>query len=449
MRPRRKIPEIFISYAHSDRKHFEKLRSHLSGLAREGRAKFWWDGELVIGKAWENQIMRALQRADMVVLLLSANFFESEYCIETELKAAQIREKEGRIDLVPIWVSPFDWESHWLGNLQAITINGKSIIESRLGETAWKKVAEQLRLKIELAEGKRPVMQIFNEIEEVVQSGFPSLPRAEPASLIHSECLSVSEFWKAKSTWLPEIGFVSVRGTLSQFAPMVMGPPKAKRLLHREFRRAIEANRRFGERKRITINACMSISAGQMVYVGARKNKPKRLLGLYESIVRNSIPVFVLSDYYVQKLLPLFKKSGTSSCLEAIVTGRIFLLNNNFIRRFLARQGLNKILPSYLIDDLCRDAFALEVGGEGTRVEVLPGKARYLDGDIWVAVKANGTERFVTSFVDITKAEEREEESHRLLQETQGNQVLAWYDRLGSIEELLEKQGPFGFHNDK
>jgi hypothetical protein len=82
-------------------------------------------------------------------------------------------------------------------------------------------------------------------------------------------------------------------------------------------------------------------------------------------------------------------------------------------------------------------------------VEVLPGKARYLDGDIWVAVKANGTERFVTSFVDITKAEEREEEGHRLLQETQGNQVLAWYDRLGSIEELLEKQSPFNFHNDK
>ena len=290
--------EVFVSYSHKDRKHLEKLRTHLAALERGGQIHCWWDGALELGKAWEPQLVDALRRADVVLLLLTANFVASDYCIEEELRLAREREKQGQIDLLPVLVEACDLGSHWLGQLQAVTVNGKSVQQSRLGAAAWESVARQIRLKVQCIQGTRPVMQALNEVEEVVSSGDVELSKLR----LHrqpqpSQFHTVSAFWKARSTLLGELDLVTVQGTLSQFAPMLMGPPRAKRLLHREFRKAIETNRQFGERKRVTINACMSISAGQMVHREVRRDNRKRLLGLYESIVRNSIPIFVLPEY--------------------------------------------------------------------------------------------------------------------------------------------------------
>jgi hypothetical protein len=52
--------EVFISYSHHDRKHLDKLRTHLAGLERGGRVHCWWDGEMEVGKAWEPQLLEAL-----------------------------------------------------------------------------------------------------------------------------------------------------------------------------------------------------------------------------------------------------------------------------------------------------------------------------------------------------------------------------------------------------
>ncbi|MFH1160852.1 MAG: toll/interleukin-1 receptor domain-containing protein [bacterium] len=433
--------ELFISYSHLDRKHLEKLRSHLAGLERSSRIHCWWDGLVEFGKQWEPQILEALQRADMVLILLTSNFLRSDYCVENELLAAREREKQGEIDLLPILVESFDLGAHWIGQLQAITINGKSITQSRLGSVAWESVAKQIRLKVECMEGKRPVMHVLNEVDKVVHSGdieLSELPSSKHVSTANFP--TVSAFWKTKSTILRDLDLAKVQGTVSQFAPMLMGSPRAKRVLHREFRKAIETHRRFGELKRLTINACMSISAGQMVHHEVRDENKKRLLGLYESIVRNSIPIFVLSEYYDHNLIPALRDTEGNGCFEAIVTGRPFLLDNNFIRRFLARQGIDQIIPPYVIDDLCRDAYALEVGGPDTGVQKLENMpVRYIDGDIWIVASSEGTERFITTFLDITNEVEREEELNRLREEAGNSRIVAAYNELHSVSQLLEK----------
>jgi hypothetical protein len=430
--------QVFVSYAHRDRKHLDKLRKHLAGLERGARAKCWWDGAIEVGKAWETEINEALLSADVVVLLLTADFVASEYCIEKELKIAREREMRGEIDLVPVLVDSFDLGAHWLGKLQAITIDGKSIQESRRGAAAWGQVARQIRLKVECIEGKRPTMQVLNEVEEVVHSGDVPLPSPRDRAPV-TEFATVSDFWQTNSDFKQKCELVTVRGTLSLFAPMLMGPPRAKRILHREFRHAIETHRRFGERKRLTINACMSISAGQMVHRDARTENRKRLIGLYESIVRNAIPIFVLPDYFDRELVPTFADTAGSGCFEAAVTGRLFLLDNNYIRRFLASQGIDKILPAAVVDDLCRDAYALEVGGPRTGVQRLSKQpTRYLDGDIWLALKSDQGERFMTAFVDITREAERKEEMARMRKAARGNRIFATYDELQSIAHLVD-----------
>lgn len=430
--------EVFVSYSHKDRKHLDKLRAHVAGLEREGRVHFWWDGELENGKAWRPQILGALQRAEVVLLLLTASFLASDFCMDEELLAAREREKRGEIDLIPILVDSFDLGSHWLGEIKAVTVDGKAVVRSHRGADAWASVVRQIRGKIESFEGRRPVLQALNEVEEVVGSGdvelgeLPAHQRIAPVPYA-----TVSAFWRARPL-LEDTGLVAVRGTLSQFAPMLMGSPRAKRNLHRAFRRAIESDRRFGELKRVTINACMSISAGQMVQREVRQENRKRLLGLFEGTVRNSIPVFVLPESYPD-LLATFQNGGGSGCFEAEVTGRLLRLDNNYIRRFLARQGLDAILPGYVIDDLCQDALALEVGGPGTGVKPLADQTvRYLDGDIWLAVSSEEGERFVTGFVDLADASDRDGEMELLKQEAAGRPILAAWNQLQSIAQLLE-----------
>jgi hypothetical protein len=437
----RKPIELFISYSHKDRKHLEKLRGQLRALEQSGSILCWWDGKIELGKNWQPQLIEALRRADIVLLLLTANFLESEYCVETELQLAREREKQGQIDLLPIWVDPVHFGDHWLGQLQAIKVNDKFVVQSRPASAAWESVAKQIDLKVECMRGSRPVMQALNEVDEVVHSGDVGLANLPPhQNALKADFPTVSAFWKAKSTVLPDLHYATVQGTLSQFAPMLMGPPGAKRVLHREFRKAIETHRGFGERKRLTINACMSISAGQMVHHEVRSGNRKRLLGLYESIVRNSIPVFALAEYYDEVLVPLFRDTQGSGCLEVIVTGRLFQLDNNYIRRFLARQGIDQIIQPYVIDELCRDSYALEVGGPGTEVRQLVGQpVRYLDGDIWVAARSGEVERFITAFVDITNPAERDEEMRRLREDAGNSSLIATYDQLQSVAQLLEQ----------
>lgn len=434
--------DVFISYSHQDGRHLKQLQKHLAGLEQAGRVKLWCDGEIEVGKPWDDQIKQALRRAGVVVLLITADFLRSVYIAETELKLARERERQGLIDFVPILVDSCDYEAHWLSQLQTITVNDRSVVGSRLGSGAWEKVARQFRTKIEKIEGGRPVLQVLDDFDEVVHSGQAPLADLPAGTPRPDTFQSVSEFWRAKSL-LPQIEMVTVRGTLSQFAPMMMGPPRAKRLLHREFRKAIETHRLFGK-KRITINACLSISSGQMVHSEAPRNRPKRLLGLYESIARNCIPVFVTNEYYEAEVLPKFRESGGRACFEAAVTGRTFLLDNAFIRRILKRHRMDRILPSHLIDELSHEAYALEVGGPGTRVQRLTASPRYVDGDIWLAVRTDVKERFLTGFVDITDAGDREDEMHRLLDEARGSTVLTSYDKLASIEQLLDAEDVLG-----
>jgi hypothetical protein len=47
----------------------------------------------------------------------------------------------------------------------------------------------------------------------------------------------------------------------------------------------------------------------------------------------------------------------------------------------------------------------------------------------------------VTGFVDITNAEEREEEMRKLREEVQGSRILACYNDLESIAQLLDNEG--------
>src|SRR5262249_40874184 len=140
---------------------------------------------------------------------------------------------------------------------------------------------------------------------------------------------SVSEFWDRRGSDVIPGRVVILQGTFSQFAPMLIGAPRAKRHLHKAFRQALEHDVSLRSRKGPSLDACMSVSAGQMVWRVRDTQSAHIYCELYNSIVRNSIPVLVTRDYYESHLSSLFRQAPGSNSFEARVTAEVIKWDNS------------------------------------------------------------------------------------------------------------------------
>jgi hypothetical protein len=117
---------VFISYSHQDEKYLGKgeLLDYLAGLRQDG-IDFWWDGRIETGDAWDDNIRRALSNADIAVALVSQAFLNSRYCQEVELRTFLERQKFKGLRVLPVIISPCDWQNHsWLSSRQVLPRSG-------------------------------------------------------------------------------------------------------------------------------------------------------------------------------------------------------------------------------------------------------------------------------------------------------------------------------------
>lgn len=96
---------IFISYAHHDEAACAELRQALAPLERVlPETATWHDGKILPGQYWAQEIVAALDAADLILLLISNAFFASKFCWEKEMTRALGRHKTGAAVVVPIIV---------------------------------------------------------------------------------------------------------------------------------------------------------------------------------------------------------------------------------------------------------------------------------------------------------------------------------------------------------
>lgn len=95
-------PNIFVSYANVDTKWLKLLDPHLKGLERHARVARFDDRQLLGGGGWDAEIKAALERADIVILLVTANFIASEYIHRVELPAMLRRLQTDGCVIMPV-----------------------------------------------------------------------------------------------------------------------------------------------------------------------------------------------------------------------------------------------------------------------------------------------------------------------------------------------------------
>jgi TIR domain/NB-ARC domain len=120
---------LFYSYSHRDEVLRDKLDTHLAFLRRSERITEWHDRKIGAGNDWRGQIDRRLAEADIILLLVSADFIASDYCWGEEMTKALERHQLGEARVIPVILRPCQWQKTPLRSLQAVPKDGKPISE--------------------------------------------------------------------------------------------------------------------------------------------------------------------------------------------------------------------------------------------------------------------------------------------------------------------------------
>ncbi len=144
---------IFCSYVLSDRrdkKLFDKLCSYLQAWKKQGFIEDVYDSGSGAGETLMTYIENYINKADIIVLMVSAEFFASACCYEIELKRALELSKTGVVRLIPVKLRPFELEGSPLEPYRTLPQSGKPIsewsrIDAAMGDVVngiWKAIEE-------------------------------------------------------------------------------------------------------------------------------------------------------------------------------------------------------------------------------------------------------------------------------------------------------------------
>jgi hypothetical protein len=140
---------VFYSYSHKDEAFREELDAHLAQLRRASFIEAWHDRKILPGEQWEDAISQNLEAANIVILLVSADFLNSDYCYEKEMKQAIERHDDGKACVIPIITRPADWHGAPFGKLQVLPKDAKAVTLWLNRDEAWVNVAQGIRRAVE------------------------------------------------------------------------------------------------------------------------------------------------------------------------------------------------------------------------------------------------------------------------------------------------------------
>jgi formylglycine-generating enzyme required for sulfatase activity len=112
--------KLFISYSHKDQEQLDELLKYLKNLVDNGKIEPWTDRLLEIGSSWDSVIKDNLSSADIIILLISVEFINSDYITTTELVATKKRHDDNTAKVIPILLSHCEFSDYWFSAIQGL-----------------------------------------------------------------------------------------------------------------------------------------------------------------------------------------------------------------------------------------------------------------------------------------------------------------------------------------
>ena len=121
--------DIFFSYAHEDEQLMHSVRRQLVVYDRQGILSKWYDRKIRAGQEWAGKIDIHLRFSRIILLFISPDFFDSDYCYDVEMTEALRRHQAGEAVVIPVILRPCDWHRAPFGHLQAVPRDGRPITQ--------------------------------------------------------------------------------------------------------------------------------------------------------------------------------------------------------------------------------------------------------------------------------------------------------------------------------
>ena len=138
--------KVFLSYAHEDEAMKEQLDKNLIMLKRSNQIDVWEDRKITAGMEWDQSITKALAEADIILLLISTDFNNSEYIWNKELKTALERHEKNEARVIPVILRTCDWSQSPYAKLLALPVGAKPISSFPDADVAYTDIAKGIRM---------------------------------------------------------------------------------------------------------------------------------------------------------------------------------------------------------------------------------------------------------------------------------------------------------------
>ena len=115
----RNPPKVYISYSHLDQAYLNTLLIHLTPLERNGKINLTYDGKILPGAVWDDELKRMQREADILLVLVSHASIASRW-VDSEVDFAR---HDKRKIIIPIILTPVDWLDTPLAEFQALPEN--------------------------------------------------------------------------------------------------------------------------------------------------------------------------------------------------------------------------------------------------------------------------------------------------------------------------------------
>lgn len=153
------MASVFFSYSHKDEALRDQLETHLALLRHEGLIDAWHDRRIVAGDEVDDAIFSKINTADVILLLVSSDFLNSNYCYSKEMMRAMQRHEAGEARVMPVILRHCEWQNAPFGKLLAAPQDGKPITAWPDRDEALTDVAKKIRSAVTRPSANTPASQ--------------------------------------------------------------------------------------------------------------------------------------------------------------------------------------------------------------------------------------------------------------------------------------------------
>lgn len=140
--------KIFPIYANEDLPLLKELEAHLALLLKTSQLIFWTQEDIQIGSERKLQIWNNLNEANVILLLVSSDFFGSIDC-EEQVERAIHKTKSGNAYIINIIIRPCYWTESKIAVYSTLLRGLEPITSWANRDEAWSRVIKELHQFIE------------------------------------------------------------------------------------------------------------------------------------------------------------------------------------------------------------------------------------------------------------------------------------------------------------